>query len=108
MLFAYQLTLHDYEHYPVSILTGVARFGGIFAVLRGLMILMQYLNKIKFEKKCRRHLRKSEAESDLKSISFPKRKGIAVGIQDEDEGDSVADEESFIQVPNKKKKKAKR
>ena len=52
-----------YYRFPENIAGGIARFGGILAVLRGLMIVMQWINRRQFEKKLIRFLR-TEKEND--------------------------------------------
>ena len=83
----------EYVQFPENIVNGVAKFGGILAALRGLMIVMNYINRRQFERKVARFLanQKSQAEG-LKESSEPagsssasdiyKRKTLH--IQDED------------------------
>jgi cytosine/uracil/thiamine/allantoin permease len=46
--------------YPENIASGIARFGGMLAALRGLMIVMHWINRKQFEKKLTKFLHKEK------------------------------------------------
>ena len=80
--------------FPESIVAGVARFGGILAALRGVIVAMNLINRRQFERKLTKFLQKEnpKAEGLQESSSSPassirgkdtyRRK--TVNIQDED------------------------
>jgi hypothetical protein len=47
----------EYVQFPDNIFNGVAKFGGILAALRGLMIVMNYINRRQFERKVSKFLK---------------------------------------------------
>lgn len=49
---------------PRSIATGLAQFGGILAALRGLMIVMYWINRRQFEKKLSKFLQEEKSKAD--------------------------------------------
>jgi hypothetical protein len=83
-----------YVLFPENIGAGITRFGGILAVLRCLMRLMQMINRRQFERKLTKFLQKEKpkAESLQESSSSPvissRAKDIyrrkTFNIQDED------------------------
>ena len=54
------------EHilFPENIIRGIARFGGILAALRGLMIVMNLINRRQFERKVTKFLKKERAYAE--------------------------------------------
>ena len=57
---------------PKSIVAGVSEFGGILAVFKALMMVMNWINKRQFEKKVTKfmHIEKAHAE-ELQEPSAP-------------------------------------
>jgi hypothetical protein len=55
----------EYIHFPENIVSGVAKFGGILAALRGLMIVMNLINRRQFERKVTKFLQKEKAKAEL-------------------------------------------
>ena len=51
----------NYVQYPESIAAGLAQFGGMLAALRGLMIVMHWINRRQFEKKVTKFMLKEKA-----------------------------------------------
>lgn len=49
--FIYSSTMAEHVQSPISIVSGLAQFGGILAALRGLMIVMNLINRRQFERK---------------------------------------------------------
>jgi len=58
VIFKYHSSITLNVLYPENFGVGIARFGGMFAVLRGLMIVMHWINRRQFEKKLKRFYRK--------------------------------------------------
>jgi hypothetical protein len=56
--FAFPMTMTKLVQFPDSLVVGVARFGGILAALRGLMIMMNLINRRQFERKVKKFLLK--------------------------------------------------
>ena len=56
--FIYPLTMTEFVQFPETIVAGLAKFGGILAALRGLMIVMYWINKRQFERKVSEFLHK--------------------------------------------------
>jgi len=54
--FIYSSTMAEHVQSPLSIAAGLAKFGGILAALRGLMIVMYWINRRQFEKKLTKFL----------------------------------------------------
>jgi hypothetical protein len=69
--FASPMTMTKHVQFPESLVVGVARIGGILAALRGLMIVMNMINRRQFERKVKKLLLKEnlKAEELLESIS---------------------------------------
>jgi hypothetical protein len=62
----------NYYRFPQNIGGGIARFGGMLAALRGLMILMRWINQRQFERKLTRFLRKEKLKGEeLQESSSP-------------------------------------
>ena len=59
----------EYIQFPETLVAGVARFGGILAALRGLMIVMYWINRRQFEKKVTKFLNKEKAIAELQDSS---------------------------------------
>ena len=53
-----------YVQYPESIAAGLAQFGGMLAALRGLMIVMHWINRRQFEKKVTKFMLKEKAHAE--------------------------------------------
>jgi len=47
-----------------NIVNGVAKFGGILAALRGIMIVMNLINRRQFENKVTKYLQKEKAKAE--------------------------------------------
>ena len=54
----------EYVQFPKSILAGLTEFGGILAVIKGLMIVMQGINRKQFEKKVTKFMHKEKAKAE--------------------------------------------
>jgi hypothetical protein len=53
----------EYVQFPETLTTGVAKFGGILAALRGLMIVMYMINRRQFERKVSKFLHKEKGQA---------------------------------------------
>ena len=62
--FIYQYTMTEYVQFPETLTTGVAKFGGILAALRGLMIVMYMINRRQFERKVTKFLHKEKVQAE--------------------------------------------
>ena len=58
------MTMTRHIQFPESIVVGVARFGGILAALRGLMIVMNLINRRQFERKLTKFLHKEKLKAE--------------------------------------------
>ena len=58
------MTMTEIVHFPDNIGLGIARFGGWLAFLRGLMIVMNLINRRQFERKITKFLHKELAKSE--------------------------------------------
>ena len=66
--------------FPENLFDGVAKFGGILAALRGMMIVMLLINRRQFEKKVTKFLQKEKAKAeDPQETSAPAGIRIARG-----------------------------
>ena len=54
----------DYVQSPETIVSGVIKFGGILAMLRGFMIVMYWINRRQFEKKVTKFLQKEKTQAE--------------------------------------------
>jgi hypothetical protein len=61
--FQFPTSMTYYYRFPENIGGGIARFGGMLAALRGLMIVMRWINRRQFEKKLTRFIRKEKANA---------------------------------------------
>ena len=58
------MTMTKHVQFPESIVGGVARFGGIIAALRGLIIVMNLINRRQFERKLKKLLHKENPKAE--------------------------------------------
>ena len=58
------MTMTKHVQFPESIVVGIARFGGILAALRGLMIVMNLINRRQFERKVKKFLHKENPKAE--------------------------------------------
>ena len=89
--------MNELVHFPETLVAGIAQIGGILATLRGLMIVMNFINRRQFERKLTKfiHREKLKAE-ELQESSSPvssRRSGDIYrrkkfNIQDEENIDS--------------------
>jgi hypothetical protein len=94
--------------FPESILLGLARFGGILAALRGLIIVMDLINRRQFERKLNKFLQKEKpkAEGLQESSSYPvstscdkdiyRRKIVSIQDEDIDVSDSLLNQSNSL------------
>jgi len=62
----------EHVQFPKTIATGVSEFGGIFAVVKALMMVMNWINKRQFEKKVTKFMQKEKAHAEeLQESSAP-------------------------------------
>jgi len=86
------------EHvlFPENIIRGIARFGGILAAFRGLMIVMNLINRRQFERKVHKFLKKEKVYAeDFQESSQPVDSSRAGDIHRR-QMLSIQDEESMI------------
>ena len=62
--FSLPMTMTKLIQFPESIVVGVARFGGILAALRGLMIVMNLINRRQFERRLKKFLHKENPKAE--------------------------------------------
>jgi hypothetical protein len=62
--FTLPMTMTKHVQFPDSLVIGVARFGGILAALRGLMIVMNLINRRQFERKVKKFLHKENSKAE--------------------------------------------
>jgi hypothetical protein len=65
IMFSQPMTMTKHVQFPESIVVGVARFGGILAALRGLMIVMNLINRKQFERKVKKFLHKENPKAEV-------------------------------------------
>ena len=62
----------EYVQYPEGIVDGLAKFGGILAALRGMIIVMHLINRRQFERKVTKFLQKEKEKVEgIKDSSKP-------------------------------------
>ena len=81
IMFSQPMTMTKHVQFPESIVVGVARFGGILAALRGLMIVMNLINRRQFERKVTKFLHSYNPKDEfVKKSSSPFSSSHAEGI----------------------------
>jgi len=97
----------EYIQFPENMFDGVAKFGGILAVLRGMMILMRLINRRQFERKVTKFLLKEKAKADgLQETSAPvgrrsarddnRKKTYSIQEEDMNVSDSLLNESTTL------------